>query len=180
MGVFENSFGSDMVRRSVLGKVFESAGESAVWRIRRFASEWDWRADRPYSISCFAGNSLLNEGINELWTLVCSAGGTAFDNSNAYLGVGDGTTAVDPSQTGLQGSNKFYKAVDAGYPSYGTDQKATWKATFGSAEANFDWREFTVANGNGDAYKNLNRKTSNQGTKVAGQIWELTLEIALS
>jgi len=90
----------------------------------------------------FGGNILLNEGINELWTILCSASsGTKFDNTNAYLGVGDSTTAEAASQTGLQAAtNKFYKAMDASYPTYGTAQKATWVSTFESAEANFDWR----------------------------------------
>jgi len=37
-----------------------------------------------------------------------------------------------------------------------------------------------VANGNSDSAVNLNRKVSSQGTKISGQIWELTLEITLS
>lgn len=162
--------------KALLEKLFEKA----TWRIRKFASEEDYRANKPYEISSFEGNLLLNEGINELWTILCSSGGTKFDNSNAYLGVGDSTTAESPTQTGLLGTNKFYKAMDAGYPTYGTNQKATWKATFGATEANFAWNEFTVANGNSDAAKNLNRKVSSQGTKQSGQVWELTLEITLS
>lgn len=130
----------------------------------------------------FKGNLLLNEGINELWTIVASASsGTKFDNSNAYLGVGDDTTTESASQTGLQAlSNKLYKAMDTGYPTYGTSQQATWRSTFGSAEANFNWREFTVANGNSDSADNLNRKVSDQGTKASGQTWELSLTITLS
>lgn len=130
----------------------------------------------------FGGNILLNEGINELWTIMCTASsGTKFDSTNAYLGVGDSSTAEAASQTGLQAAvNKLYKAMDASYPTYGTSQKATWKSTFTSAEANFGWNEFTVANGNSDSAVNLNRKVSAQGTKVAGQEWELTFEISLS
>jgi hypothetical protein len=70
--------------------------------------------------------------------------------------------------------------MDGGYPTYGTNQKATWKSTFTALVGNFDWREFTVANGNSDAAKNLNRKVSSQGTKASGQVWELTLEITLA
>lgn len=130
----------------------------------------------------FGGNILLNEGINELWTILCSASsGTKFDNTNAYLGVGDSAVAEGATQTGLQAvTNKIYKAMDVSYPTYGTSQKATWVSTFESAEANFDWREFTVANGNSDAAVNLNRKVSSQGTKASGQRWELFFEISLS
>lgn len=127
------------------------------------------------------GNLLLNEGINELWTLGAGGGGTAFNNSNSYLGVGDDSTAEAASQTGLQAAtNKLYKAMDATYPTYGTSQKITFRSTFASGDANFAWNEFTVANGSSDSGKNLNRKVSAQGTKTSGQSWQLTLEITLS
>jgi len=113
-------------------------------------------------------------------TLVCSAGGTKFDNSNAYIGVGDGTTAADATQTGLQGTNKQYKGMEAGYPTYGSSQKATWKASFGSTEANFAWEEATVANGSDDTAKNLNRKVQSMGTKASGTTWTLQIDITLS
>lgn len=163
-------------------KFAEVLKESKVeWKIRKFASDLDYKLNRPYEESVFEGNIMLNEGINELWTLACSSSGTKFDNSNAYIGVGDSTTAEDAAQTGLQAStNKLYKGMNSGYPTYGTDQKATWKATFGSSEANFDWNEFTVANGNSDSAVNLNRKVSAQGTKTSGQTWEISLSITLS
>lgn len=164
------------------------------WTIKRFASRADQLAGRVYTDdearSLFGitqethidGNMLLNEGINELWTIVCStASGTKFSNANAYLGVGDSATAEAATQTGLQAStNKLYKAMDTSYPTFGTLQKATWKSTFTETEANFAWNEFTVANGNSDAAVNMNRKVSSQSAKISGQIWELTLSITLS
>lgn len=133
------------------------------------------------SSSVIHGNLLLNEGINLVWTLVAGGSGTAFNNSNSYLGVGDSSTAESASQTGLQAStNKLYKAMDTGYPTYGTSQKITFRSTFGGSEANFAWNEFTAANGNSDSATNLNRKVSAQGTKTSGQTWQLTLEITLS
>ena len=174
-------------------KIIEKIQEESIWRIERFASEKDKKAKRVYSrdealklfgveqISEFNGNLLLNEGINELFTLICSATGTKFDNANAYLGVGDSATAEDATQTGLLAATNFlYKAMEAGFPTYGTAQKATWKSSFGSAEANFAWNEFTVCNTGANTGKNLNRKVSAQGTKVSGQTWELNLEISLS
>lgn len=150
------------------------------WQIRRFANRREWEKNRPYNISRFKQNCLLNEGINAVWTILCSAGGTKFDNTNAYLGVGDGNTpAADPAQTGLQGTNKLYRAMDDGYPTYGTLQKATFMSTFESADANFAWQEFTVANGNSDSADNLNRKLSSEGTKTAGQVWELMFTVTI-
>jgi hypothetical protein len=128
----------------------------------------------------FEGNIFLNEGINFIWTLICGGSGTPFNNANSYLGVGDGTTSESASQTGLQGTNKLYKNVDSGYPQYGSDQKAVWRATYGGTEANFAWNEFTVANGSSDTAVNLNRKVTSKGTKTSGTTWILTLTLSLS
>lgn len=163
-----------------------------VWTIRRFAREADYQAGRPSPVldgktgellpaeSVFEGNLLVNEGIQLLEDLLIGAGGTNFGNANAYLGVGDSTTAAAATQTGLQAvTNKLYKAMEAAYPSRAS-QTITWRAVFGSAEANFAWNEFTVANGNSDAAVNLNRKVEAQGTKAAGQTWTLDLTLTIS
>jgi hypothetical protein len=160
--------------------VSEKLRYRAQWKIRRWENEDAWRNGKdPYSVSVFEKNLLLNEGINELWTLACSSSGTKFDNANARLGVGTSNVAESATQTGLQGGTTTFKAMDTGFPTYGTAQKATWRATFQSADGNHAWEEFTVDNG-AAANKNLNRKVSSQGTKVSGQVWELTLEITLS
>ena len=164
-------------------KILKEKGRTrAFWMIRRWRSDADHAAGkRPYRVSKFDYNLLLNEGINELLTCICGTGATKFDNTNAYLGVGDSNTAEAATQTGLQAAtNKLYKAMDTSYPTYGTSQKATWRSTFTGSDANWAWNEFTVANGNSDASKNLNRKVSAQGTKTSGQTWELTLEITFS
>lgn len=151
------------------------------WKITKFANDADFAAGKAYEEAPIEGNLMLNEGINLLWTLVAGGAGTAFSTANAYIGVGDSSTVESASQTGLQAAtNKLYKAMDGGYPTYGTSQKITFRSTFGSAEANYAWNEFTVANGNSDAATNLNRKVSAQGTKTSGQTWQITLEITLS
>jgi hypothetical protein len=162
--------------------LLEKAIEKVIWRIDKWHSDADRLSGRkPFESKILDGNLLLNDGINELWTLVAGGGGTAFNNANSYLGVGDSSTAESATQTGLQAAtNKLYKAMDTGYPTYGTSQKITFRSTFGGSDANFAWNEFTAANGNSDAAKNLNRKTSSQGTKTSGQSWQLTLEITLS
>ena len=159
----------------------EKATEYALWRIRKFANSRTYTHGKAYETREFEGNLLLNEGINELWTLCVSDEGTEWDETNARLGVGDSSTAETATQTGLQAAtNKTYKAMDSGYPTYGTDQKVTFKATFGESDANYDWNEFTVTNAADDTGANLNRKVSAVGSKSSGQIWELTLEITLS
>lgn len=159
----------------------EKASYKTHWRIEKFADDLAAKENRAFETVDIDGNLLLNEGINELLTAACGTGATKFDNANAYLGVGDSSTAENAAQTGLQAaSNKTYKPMNASYPTYGTSQKVTFQADFGSADANYAWNEFTVANGNSDTAKNLNRKVSAQGTKTAGQTWRLTLDITLS
>ena len=152
-----------------------------LWTIRKYADDAAYQADQPYEISEFEGNLLLNEGIAELLDLLIGAGTpTNFGNANAYLGVGDSSTAEGATQTALQATtNKLYKAMESGYPSR-TNQTVTWRSIFGSTDANYAWNEFTVANANSDSGDNLNRKVSAQGTKASGQTWTLDLSLTLS
>jgi hypothetical protein len=150
------------------------------WRITKYADDAAVEANRPYEMSKFDGNMLLNEGITELLTLLIGGSATAFSNANAYLGVGDSSTAEAAAQTALQAAtNKLYKGMQASYPQV-QNQTVTFRAQFGGAEANFAWNEFTAANGSSDSAKNLNRKVSPQGTKTSGQTWTLDLSITLS
>jgi len=163
-------------KRSIIEKFIEKVE----WTITKYRNDKDYKAGKPYEVKKVEGNLMLNEGINELWTILCSSGGTKYDNTNAQLGVGDSSTAEDATQTDLQAAtNYLWKGMEASFPTYGSSQKATWKSSFGSTEANFAWNEFSVRNG-ATADKNLNRKVSSQGTKTSGQTWELTLEITLS
>lgn len=136
-----------------------------------------------YGAECYVGKShldgnlLLNAGINVLTNLLAGGGGTAFNNANARIGVGDSTTAEAATQTGLQAAtNKTYVAMDASYPTYGTSQQVAFRATFGTGSANYAWQEFTVDNGT----TSLNRKVSAQGTKTSGQTWQVTITITFS
>lgn len=114
----------------------------------------------------FDQNCLLNEGITALLNLLIGGTETAFSNANSYIGVGDSSTAASASQTGLQATtNKLYKAMTATYPSV-SNQTVTFRATFGTGDANFDWNEITVASGDSDSADNLNRKVQAMGTKT--------------
>jgi len=125
----------------------------------------------------FQGNIALNEGLQAIIDLICGlATPTKWDATNARLGVGDSTTAESATQTGLLGTNKYWKSMDSGYPTR-TAQTAIWRATFGGDEANFAWNEFTVVNAPTDAGINLNRKVSARGTKSSGETWTLELQI---
>lgn len=150
------------------------------WRITKYADDQALQTGKPYDVSEFEGNLLLKEGISALLNLLIGAAETAFSNANAYLGVGDSTTAEDDDHTGLQAAtNKLYKAMSSTYPQI-SNQTVTFRAEFGSSDANFAWNEFTVASGNSDSADNLNRKVSSQGTKASGQTWTLDLSITFS
>src|SRR5687767_8272372 len=58
-------------------------------------------AGGPERVLVVEGNLLLNEGIQRLLDLGIAAGGTAFNNANAFIGVGDTNTAAAATQTEL-------------------------------------------------------------------------------
>lgn len=171
--------------------LIEKAFEKAIWKIGRWASEEDKKAGKIYSkeeamrlfgapqFTTIHGNALVNEGINEMWTVLCSASGAEWSNANANLIVGTGSGAADPSDTEVTFTSGVKKTMEATFPTYGTSQKATWKSSYGSGDANQAWNEFGVLNA-ASSGKLMNRKVSAQGTKTAGQTWELSLEITLS
>ncbi len=123
------------------------------------------------------GNVFLREGINFIWRAVTGQPGLTYFGNSSCIGVGDGATPEDPSQTGLTGTNKTYKQVDAGYPVVSGTQ-VTFRATFGPNEGVHQWQEWSVANGCSDDAVNINRKVANLGVKSADATW--VLEVALS
>lgn len=125
------------------------------------------------------GNLLVTAGATILWNGLIGTAITPFSNANANLGVGDSNTAENVAQTDLQAaSNKFRKAMDATYPQV-SGNTITFKATFGSSEANFTWAEWGLFNANA-AGTMLNRKVQAMGTKVSGATWAVTATITLS
>jgi len=123
-------------------------------------------------------NVFLNEGIQQIWDHAIGAGGTTYSNANARVGVGESATAESATQTGLQGSTLTFKAMDATYP-IRTAQTVDFRGTFGSADANIAWNEFTTDNGV-TPNKNIHRKVSAQGTKTSGQTWILTVSLTIT
>lgn len=172
---------SNLINRLHRRPLHETVWYRTEWIIRRYADDEAFARGEAYSESKIEGNLMLNEGIAEMLDLLIGAGSpTTFANANAYIGVGDSTTAASAAHTGLQASsNKLYKAMEATYPQR-SGQTVTWRSQFGSSEANFAWQEFTVANGNSDSAKNLNRRVSDQGTKASGQTWTVDLAITWS
>jgi len=179
-------------------KIEESLAWKAQWQLHRFRDPDGAYArfmqnggsiedalklfgDRYLGCEQWEGNLGLQEGRAELIDIICGLGTpTKWDNTNARLGVGDSNAAPAETQTGLQAAtNKAWKAMDTGYPQRSA-QTAEWRATFGSAEANFAWEEYTVVNAADDTGKNLNRCTASKGTKQSGESWTLSLKITFN
>lgn len=159
----------------------ETMGHKTHFKLEKFRTQ-DWvQGLAPYKVEEWDGNLGLNEGLNLAANLICGAGGTAFNNANSYIGVGDSSTAAAASQTGLQAAtNKLYKAMESSFPTSGTSQQIVFKSSFGSAEANFAWNEYSVSNSNSDSGTNLLRGVSAKGTKQSGETWTLTITLTLS
>jgi hypothetical protein len=180
----------ELIRR--LAKHLETAGSLAraallrekfryrtEWTITKYANDADFAAGRAYEVCPLPGNILVNAGLGLMIDLLIGAGGTVYSNANAYLGVGDSSTAEGASQTDLQATtNKVRKAMSASYPAR-SSQTVTFRAAFGSSDANHAWNEFAVFNASTGGTM-LNRKVSSQGTKASGQTWTLDLAITFS
>jgi len=179
-------------------EVREQLGWKALWSIYRFrdpsgeiaealrgglslSEAVEKFADAFLGSESFEGNTALNEGLQLLIDIITGIDTTSnkWDNANARLGVGDSNAAADASQTGLQGTNKTFVGMDAGYPQR-SGQTAIWQATFGSDVGNHSWQEFTVVNGADDSATNLNRTVADKGTKSSGETWTLQLKITFS
>lgn len=159
----------------------------------------DWRVDKyraadlerdpdaaPYETISESGNLLTYGGASALWQRLIGTGVTEFDNTNAYLGVGDSSTAAAATQTDLQASsNKHREAMDATYPQHtdgtGSSSNASiaYKSTYETGDANFTWSEWGLFNASSSG-RMLNRKVFTGGTKTSSDTWSLTVTITLA
>lgn len=187
--------------RQQLGAVLESNDHHLVswrtkWRLEKREGDWTPEqiaaglAPAPYEVIEGEGNMLVYAGISNLWECLkgngTGTGGnnlTFFDNTNAKLGVGDGTASEAATQTDLQGTNKTRKAMDATYPTHtdGTTVSSnviTFQSTYATGEANHGWKEWGIFNA-ASGGRMLNRKQVDLGTKASGT-WALQVTITLS
>jgi hypothetical protein len=104
--------------------------------------------------------------------------GAFFNATNARIGVGNGSTAFAVAQTDLQGSSKFRKSMDDGYPLLSAP-KVTFKSTFRPEEANFAWAEWGIFNASSGGVM-LNRVVESNGTKQSNQTWILEVEVTFT
>lgn len=109
---------------------------------------------------------------------------TLFNNANAYVGVGDSTTAFNSSQTDLQGTNIRKGMSSASYPKTdpntdGSNNMIRYSATFGTSEANFRWEEWGVFNASSGGTM-LSRKVEYVGEKTNSAVWVLEVDVTIS
>ena len=171
----------------------EHIDTSKTWHVRWLVEKWYVEQDRldglpPNEIVEAFDNALLYNGINLLLDLLIGAGGQVYSNANAYMRVGNGTTAVvASSQIDLQGASKAEVVMDASYPSI-TDNAITFRSTFDGSTGNFAWEEVGVQNGAtpgggltvDGTVRLLNRKVQAFGTKSAGASWTISLTITVT
>ncbi len=149
--------------------------------------------NEPYEILEHEVNLITNLGAQALWRIFVGLGTSSapsstnrasfFSSTNAYIGVGDGTTATSVNDTNLTGTNKFFKAMDSGYPQAPSfdpagSRQVLFMATFDTTEANFAWNEVGLANANLNTNANgilFNRARVTWGTKTSSETWAVTI-----
>lgn len=154
----------------------------------------------PFEVVEKHGNLLTIGGASVQWqTLIGNGTATAaqaltyYNNGNAYISVGDSTTAAADTQTELQAAtNRTRKAMDATYPLH-TDTTGTagsksivFRSTYATTDANYAWQEWAIFNGAGTGGppttggRMLNRKVESLGTKTSAATWVLTITLSLA
>ncbi|MGH7850829.1 MAG: hypothetical protein ACREOP_11060 [Thermodesulfobacteriota bacterium] len=130
---------------------------------------------KPYDTYSKKGNIWVNTGRTAIMKLATGLGSQqAFNNATADLGVGNSATAPAASQTALLGGSTLYKAMNGGYPTTAAAQAFNVQATFGDAEAKFNWLEEAFRNGS-TALILWNRANTNLGDKTSvTETWVLT------
>lgn len=122
---------------------------------------------------------LTNAGRDLIAGAVIGEAFTAYNNTNAHIGVGDDSTAFSASQTDLQAAtNKLRKAMEPGYPSRASNV-VTFRSLFTTSQANFAWNEWAVFNSS-TAGTMLCRKVESLGTKTSAQSWQITVDITFN
>jgi hypothetical protein len=68
--------------------------------------------------------------------------------------------------------------MDSGYPQV-SGNTVTYRATFGTGDANFAWNEWGLFNGATGGVM-LNRVVEYNGTKLSGQTWVLEVVVTIN
>lgn len=124
--------------------------------------------------------AITNDGAILAASAIIGDGGvTLLNNANAYLGVGDSSTAFSAAHTDLQAaSNKTRKAQDSTYPQRSSNV-LTFRSTFATGDANFTWAEWGIFNASSGSTM-FSRKVEALGTKTSAQSWVLTATVTVA
>ena len=122
--------------------------------------------------------ALTDTGAILIAQLVKGAAVTPLNNANAFIAVGNGTTAFSAAQTDLVGASKTRKGMDTSYPS-GSSNVLTYQATFGTSDANHAWDEWGLFNASSGGTM-LGRKVDAIGTKTNTQSWTFQVTATFS
>ena len=150
----------------------------------------------PDAVAEETGNLLTTAGLDRITKLIIGAGGAAFTNAQAIIGVGSVSTAATVGDTALGGngsaSTAYYQGADPTYPTQ-ANGVITCYSTFGAGVANFAWNEwcFAIATGTltpggtlsavGTSPIMVNHKApASLGTKAAGSSWQAQFQISIS
>lgn len=117
--------------------------------------------------------AITNQGLEFIASAIVGPT-TWFNESNAYIGVGDSDEPFDATQINLQGAS-VRKGMDSGYPVV-DGPKVTFKSIFLPDEANFTWREWGIFNDSLSGTM-LDRVVENNSTKLPNQTWTIEIEI---
>ena len=126
-----------------------------------------------------AGSGLADDGVGVNGLGEAGGGGRNGVVDTGFLTdgvVGDGGDAFSIAQTDLMGANKLRKVMDTDYPIL-TPPTVTFRSTFRTNEANFDWKEWGVFNAASGGVM-LNRVVESNVTKQDNQTW--ILEVAIT
>lgn len=122
--------------------------------------------------------ALTNAGRNFIaGAIINDSSPTFFTNANAYIGVGNSSTAFSATQTDLLGTS-VRNAMEATYPTIATNV-LTFRSVFATGEANFAWEEWGVFNAAASGTM-LNRVAESLGTKTSAQSWQITVDLTVT
>jgi len=134
------------------------------------------------------GNMFLTKGVAFIWNcLISNACYPPFDQQNAHVAVGDSNEPENPEHISLLGLKRHYQRVDYGYPMI-LGKEIVFRGTIGPNDANFEWNEWGVANGNTPEAVHLNRRVARKdtepkeyfGIKPNGATWILQIKLKIS
>lgn len=119
---------------------------------------------------------LTNAGRNWIAGAITGHETLVFNNSNAHIGVGNGTGG-NAESTDLTGASKTRRPMESTYPQRSTNV-LTFRSSFGEAQGNHVWSEWGVFNAS-TAQTMLCRKVESKGEKNGGT-WNFTVEVTVN